>query len=231
MADIGPAIRELLGEVPPDLTTYFEHIGDGALSGREDLELNLLSIDDAMRWTKDFRGFHPVVSALRGVVLDDANTSDHHVYLALPVCCGVVLHLAHDGESRIVFPSLDAFVTACEQAKESGSPLGSHHPAAAVLLPNQAAAGQLIRELLDGQDDCDGNAVVLALIPSLDLGDFALMCRLASDDDFYIAEALGDAIAKRPRSDLAPVAELCARHAHSQAAAAGKRALAAIKAL
>lgn len=230
MTDTLDALRELYGIVPSDLAAYFERARDGTMSGREDLELNLLQSSEAVRWTNDFRDFHPIVSTLRGVILDNADTSNHHVYLSLPVCAGSVLYLAHDGDSRIVFPGLNEFVTACQKAMASGNCLRSYHPAVAVLLPNQPELGQLTRDLLDGRHDCDGSVVALSLIPSIDLSDFPLLRRLASDDDFYIAEAIGDAIAQRPRSDLEPVAELCANHPHVQASAAGKRALTAIAA-
>ena len=59
----------------------------------------------------------------------------------------------------------------------------------------------------------------------------ALLAGLAKDDDFYLGEAIGNAIAWRPRKDLAPLAELCAAHPHFQAKEAGLRALEAIKKL
>src|SRR5262249_31754478 len=132
MTDAYQKLRELCGEIPADLATYLEQTASGALSGQEDLELNLLPIEEALRFTSEFRDFHPAVAALRGVILDDANTSNHHVYLCHPACAGCVLHLAHDDESQIVFASLDAFVTACHEAKQSGKSLTSLHPATAV---------------------------------------------------------------------------------------------------
>jgi hypothetical protein len=222
--------RYLCGDQCEDVVNYFQRIANGKLYGRQELELNLFRIDQAVSWTCEFRDFQPIVSALRGVILDDPNTSNHHVYLSLAVCAGSILYLDHDGDSRIVFPDLDALVTAAEGAVVSTRSLRSYHPVAAVILQDQQGLSQLISDLLNGHYDCDGNEVALALIPSMDLRDFELLNRLAQDNDFYLAEAVGDAIARRARPDLKPLAEICASHQHRQAAAAGKRALLAIRA-
>src|SRR5436190_17198157 len=98
-------LTELLSDVPSDLAAYFAKVSGGSLSGHEVLELNLLPVADVVRCTIDFRDFHPIVQVLRGVILDDSNTSNHHVYLAAAPCAGAVLFLNHDGDSQIVFPS------------------------------------------------------------------------------------------------------------------------------
>jgi hypothetical protein len=65
----------------------------------------------------------------------------------------------------------------------------------------------------------------------MDLNDVELLSRLAADEDFYVAEAIGDAIARRPRLELEQIALACQNHSHFQAAEAGSRAVAAIAAL
>jgi hypothetical protein len=57
----------------------------------------------------------------------------------------------------------------------------------------------------------------------MDLSDLALLQRLAVDDDFYLAEAIGDAIARRPELELEANALACQQHSHPQAATAGSR--------
>lgn len=222
-------LAEIFKTVPPELAAYFTQVVDGSLSGREDLELNLLTVSDAARWTTGVLNFHPVVSFFRGVILDDPNTSNHHVYLSESCCSGAVFYLDHDGDSRIVFPTLAAFLDAARRALNTLQPLTAFHPDTGVQLVDQRALSELITGLLDGEFDCD--SVVVSLVPSLDLTDVSLLERLAVDDDFYVAEAVGDAISLRPRTDLAAVAESCQRHRHSQAAKAGSRAVAAIASL
>ena len=219
------------GKTPKDLESFFKRTADGELAGAEFVEVNVLPLDDAAELSADFRGFHPVVKHLGGVVLDDANTSNHHVYLTAPECAGAVLYLSHDGDAKIVFANLEEFESACRKAKESEEPLTMLHPEAGLKLPDQKGLFGLIKRLTTTQRKAEGIAAALALIPSSDLSEFEFFAGLAKDDDFYLGEAIGNAIAWRPRKDLAPLAELCASHPHFQAKEAGQRALAAIKKL
>ncbi len=59
----------------------------------------------------------------------------------------------------------------------------------------------------------------------MDLRDLKLLRRLAQEQDFFLGEAVAIEISKRPSVELREVAELCAAHAHWQAAQAGRRAL------
>lgn len=215
-------LAQLFDPVPKDLLAHFERL-DGASSPP------LLDAAAAVDLTRDFRGFHPVVRALDGVILDDEDTSDHHVYLARPPLAGMVLFLAHDGGTRVVFPSLETYRAAAGRARESGGWITDVHPAAAPLGPDQPALGALVTALLDRYDD-DAGAVVTAVLPSLDLRDVQLLARLATHEDFYLGEAVADEITRRPRPDLAEAARLCASHPHGQVAEAGARAVRAVAA-
>jgi hypothetical protein len=224
-------LSSLFDKVPADLVAYFDQISDGTLTGRGKSEVNLLPLADAIRWTNDFRGFHPIVEVLGGVILDDPNTSNHHVYLSTEPCAGSVLYLCHDGDSYIMFATLASFVNAARLAIERGQYLSDLHPETGVLLADQAALSQLVAALHNGEFNCDATMVILSLIPSMDLSDLSLLENLARDDDFYIAEAVADAIARRPRRELKRIAMICERHPHSQASRAGVRATSAIAAL
>jgi hypothetical protein len=93
---------------------------------------------------------------------------------------------------------------------------------------DQRAVSGLVRRLVEGSDEEIDLAVVF--IPSMDLSDSDLLTTLATHDDFFISEAVGDEIAKRPSRALRSVAMLCSKHPHPQAAEAGARALRAIDA-
>ena len=220
----------LFDEVPSDLAAYFDQIADGSFRDHDEFEVNLFPIADAVRWTNDFHAFHPLVQMLGGVILDDPNTSNHHVYLSVPPCEGAVLFLNHDGDSRIVFPTLAAYVDAARRSISDCRDLRSFHPDGGISIANQDGLNRLIADLYDGPEG-DGTDVILALIPSADLNDITLLKRMANDNDFYVAEAIGDAIARRPRSELQTVALVCRNHSHPQASRAGQRAMAAIAAL
>lgn len=216
-------LAQLFDTVPADLLAHFEEL-DGALSPP------LLDAAAAVDLTRTLRGFHPVVRALDGVILDDEDTSDHHVYLGRPPLAGMVLFLSHDGDTRVVFSSLEEYREAVRAARESDGWITDLHPAAAPLAADQPALGAFVTALLDRYDD-DAGAVVTAVIPSLDLRDTAPLSRLATHEDFYLGEAVANEITRRPRADLAEVARLCASHAHFQVAEAGARAVRAVRAV
>lgn len=231
MADTSKLLGSLLTHVPDDLLAYFTRIADGSFSDHDDVEVNLLPIAEAVRWTNDFRDFHPLVQTLGGVILDDPNTSNHHVYLSQPVFNGAVLFLDHDGDSRIVFRNLPEFLDAARRSIADEVELRTCHPKGGILIDDQTGLNRLIAELYDENNDGDGTDVVLALISSSNLIADGLNERMANDDDFYIAEAIGDTIAHRPQPTLESLAMVCRNHSHPQASRAGERAMAAIKAL
>lgn len=231
MTDTRTTLDLLFDEVPSDLTAYFAQIADGSLSGHDEFEVNLLPIADAVRWTNDFRDFQPIVQVLRGVILDDPNTSNHHVYLSAPPCCGSVLFLDHDGDCRIVFPTLATYVDAARHSIADCRDLRLFHPEGGILIANQDGLNRIIADSYDGLFEGDDTDVVLALIPSSDLMAVALWQRMVNDENFDVAEAIGDAIAHRPRPELESIALMCRNHSHPQAARAGERAVAAITAL
>jgi len=215
-----------MSEAMSGLDAYFERISDGALAGRWANEVNLLSQPQVDELSHLFAS-HPIVSRLGGLVLDDPETSNHHVLLTKGPCAGQVLYLSHDDDSRVVFDSLNELVDAASRTVECGAFLFELHPQCSPVSPNQAELAQLIEEgLRDGADDC----VAMALIPSLELNDMTLLQRIAASSNFFATEAIANEVSKRPEARLLPIATLCSKHRHPQAAAAGKAAMAAIAA-
>jgi len=208
------SIPEIFDEVPADLEAYFDRIKRGFYARRRDIGLNLLPVHQAADLTREFREFHPVIRTLDGFILDDPQTSDHHVYLGHPSLKGAVLYLAHDGDTRVVFASSDDFLAAADAAMDSGRDLIDRHPVISPIASDQERLSELIEQQLDADD---GTAVITAIVPSMDLRD------RAQDQDFFLGEAVAAEISKRPRADLREIAEICAAHRHIQAAQAGRR--------
>jgi len=207
------------------IAAHFEAISGGNYSDLHQLEMNLLGPSTAESLTEKF-SFHPLVRVLEGLVLDDPNTSNHHILLRRHPFQGHVLYLAHDDDSRVVFSSLAELLHAADAARSSGQFLSELHPVVSPHGMDQKAVSLLVRSLVEGTDE--GIGVALALIPSMDLSDTDLLAELAKHEDFFVSEAVGEEIAKRPSSALRKVAVLCSRHPHPQAARAGAKALRAI---
>ena len=228
MSGIQEELSRLFDEVPADLLAYFEEMGD-------DPSDTLLGAAEAVELTRDFRGFNPLIQALGGFILDDANTSNRHFYVTKPPLAGMVGFLSHDGDSRIVYASLGEFAAGARSAMEEDELLEFLHPATSPPAADQPALSAFISQLLDEYGELDDDeerdfaiAVLVAIIPSMDLDDLELLSQLASHDDMYLPEVVGDTIATRPSPGLAAIARLCASHPQPQAAAAGRRALEAL---
>ncbi|ESK55708.1 MAG: hypothetical protein RR061_09790 [Muribaculaceae bacterium] len=207
------------------IASYFDVISTGNYSNLHQIDLNLLELAASESLTEDFL-FHPLIHTFDGLVLDDADTSNHHILLRRSPFEGYILYLSHDDRSKIVFSSLVELLHAADEAKITNKPLSELHPLVSPHEMEQKALSYLVRSLVKETDD--DIEIALALIPSMDLLDIELLTELAKHDDFFVAEIVGDEIAKRPFLALQQVALLCSQHPHSQAAKAGVRALQAI---
>ncbi len=208
-----------------DLLAYFDEIRSFDCKNRPEARVHLLNSDEAIAIT-GLMEFHPLVGRLQGIVLDDPNTSNHHVYLGQPPFSGCILYLAHDDDTRIVFQSLNDFLQMAMLAIAEGRDISDFHPQCSPVLEDQAALCTLIEQ--DFALDLE-NELTLACIPSLDMNNLPLLQKLASSDDFFLAEAVAIEICKRPAESLRHIADLCSRHAHPQAENAGRRALSSIQ--
>jgi len=222
LAGSGETVMDMAHEVD----RYFAHIASGTYADVDDLQLNLLGRTEAELFSEDFE-FHPVVMVLDALVLDDPGTSNHHVLLGRSPLEGQVLYLMHDGESRVVFASLEEFLAAADRALAENLVLPEIHP---VISPRPADQ-ECLRELVDTLLAGDEIEVVLALIPSLELDDATQLRQLVAHEDFLLGEMVALEIIKRPDALLQELAGLCAAHPHPQVARAGERALRAIRTL
>jgi hypothetical protein len=171
--------------------------------------------------------FHPAVQELHGYILDDENTSNHHLLITAPPLAGSVFFLSHDGDSRVVFESAAHFLDAVRKAQAEGLSVSDLHPRLSPVAKDQTALPNFIYALLCRE--C--NDLVVSLVPSLDLEDLSLLQLLASDADFFLGEAVAIEIEKRPSKALLPMAVTCAEHVHPQVSVAGSRAVRRIQQL
>ncbi|HEX7645434.1 MAG TPA: hypothetical protein VF472_24800 [Burkholderiaceae bacterium] len=220
-------LQTTLGHVPADLLAYFGELTSDTFirSGAND-KGELLSASAAAALTQLLAEAHPLMGMLGALVLDETDTSSYHVYLAAPPLQGCILYLSHDGETRIVYDTPQRFLAAVIEANTAD--LEELHPPCPPTVADQTGLTKFIDANLD-HDDAD--MILTVAIGCLELKDTSLMRRLATHADFFVAEALGDAIEKRPAPELLALAELCASHKHAQAANAGRRACQTIRRL
>jgi hypothetical protein len=171
--------------------------------------------------------FHPAVHELHGYVLDDENTSNHHLLITVGPLAGSVFFLSHDGDSRVVFESAADFLDSVRKAQAEGLSVPDLHPRLSPIAKDQAALVNFIHALL--HREC--NDLVASLVPSLDLKDLSLLQQLASDVDFFLGEAVAIEVEKRPSKALLPIAITCANHVHPQVSVAGSHAVRRIQQL
>ncbi|MFZ6682050.1 hypothetical protein [Undibacterium sp. Tian12W] len=212
-------------QLPSDLLTYFDEIQSGDFKNHTEAGVHLLNRDEVAAIT-DLMEYHPLVGGLQGIVLDDPNTSNHHVYLRQQPFSGYILYLAHDDDTRIVFQSLNDFLRSVKLAIVQEDNLCDLHPQCSPLVTDQSALCALIEKDLALNLE---NELTFASIPSLDLNNLPLLQKLANSDDFFLGEAVAREICKRPNESLRAIAELCSRHPHPQVANAGRHALASIQ--
>ncbi|MBD8658271.1 hypothetical protein IFT68_21900 [Oxalobacteraceae sp. CFBP 13730] len=187
---------------------------------------SLLDAKTVVEQSKIFAS-HPAVHELHGYVLDDENTSNHHLLITAPPLAGSVFFLSHDGDSRVVFESAADFLDAVGKAQAEGLSVSDLHPRLSPVAKDQTGMANFIHALL--RREC--NDLVVSLVPSLGLDDLPLLQLLASDADFFLGEAVAIEIEKRPSKALLPVAVTCAEHVHPQVSVAGSRAVRRIQRL
>ena len=171
-----------------------------------------------------------LIQHLGASVLDDADTSDHHLLATQGPLAGHVVYLSHDGDSRSVFASWADWLRTAEVALQQGCDVAELHPARSPIAPDQDALAASLQALVAAE----ASDAAIALLPSLDLtepSNTALLQAWAVDDDFYLGEALALQIALRPDARLQALAERCAAHPHPQVAQAGQTALRSLHAL
>lgn len=221
------ALASILQPVPDELLRYFEQAADAGMYTQARHSQHLLRPEDAASHTHLIR-YHSIVEVLGGIVLDDMQTSNHHLYISVGPLRGAVFFLSHDGDSRVVYSSLPAFLAAAVSACDQEQILEDIHPAHSPMASDQPGLSTWITDLLTLEQ---ADVLVSPFVPSLDLADLRLLRRLATDSNFFVVESVALEIYARPDKELTEIAVLCTQHPHPQASGAGHRALTRIRAL
>lgn len=219
-------LQDLFEVVPTDLEAYFKLQRDEPITGRY---LNFPCESECVKSTKHFLEFEPLIIATKAVYLDDPNTSNHHFYLPDLPLAGSILYLDHDGDTRIVFRSLQEMISAARVASEKDCFLDELHADRVFLAENQDRLNATITRIYKSLDEGDHDAALLLFVASSDFSDARFFETLAADDNFYYGEAIAKSILARPDPRLLSIAEVCQAHNHPQVASPGDKAVKAIR--
>lgn len=213
-----------------ELAEYFNTVEKGDFADHESAEVNLLPPAACVDLTEEFCEFHPLFEAeelFELLILDDANTSNHHCYAFSLPYPGAVIYFPHDGTTQIAFRSLGDYLDAARQAIATGQFLTEFHTKEVILCPDQASLNEVIRQGFEAGDE----EPVWLLIQSSDLHDTDLMLQMVHDGNFYFAETIANRIVARPSANMLSIAKACAEHHVEQVKRPGKLALDAVLAL
>ncbi len=214
----------------PDLNEHFQSVFGNEFQNREEFEVNLLSYERCVDLTEDFATFHPLFQApeiVQFLILDDANTSDHHCFVFDLPYPGSILFLPHDDEMRIAFRSLKEFETAMRSAINTGQRLTKFHMKEVLLSLDQVKLDAAIRSGLETND----SVPVSLLIQSSDLGDLDFFLSIAGLPDWTYAEQIANRIVANPLPYMRPIADKIAQHELERVSEKGKQAIRAIDSL
>ncbi len=214
----------------PSLKQYFSNVVGSECQNRLDVEVNLLPFERCVEVTEDFATFHPLFQApelVQFLILDDANTSDHHCFVFdLPIA-GAVLYLPHDDERRIAFQNLDDFSQAIQSAIRTGCRLTDFHTQDTLLATNQSVLNAAIRRGIDTNDF----ELASLLIQASDLNDLELLLTIARHPDWAYAEEIAKRIIAKPGLHMGRIAEEIAKHEIDRVSERGSQAVRSINAL
>jgi hypothetical protein len=216
-------LASVLPEAPPDLVAFYS----GERPTQPSLRVNFLPLEGAIAYTQALHS-SPVPKRLGVFALDDANDSNPYCYIARGPARGMILHLSHDPEPEIKFPTINSFLQAVRDLVAENEDIDCLSPSANLAPSDPQLLEREILALL--ADDTEDNTFLLCLyIPLLDSSRSDLFRQLCEHPDFFVREATARYIAKQPATDLRAIGEALAGDQHPQVARAGAAAVNAIR--
>lgn len=223
-SDIRTTLATCVADPPADLVALYS----SPLLVNPDLGIKILPLPDAIKYT---RAIHEGTLLGKGMglfVLDDANDSNPFCYVTRGPAKGCILHLYHDGDTAIEYPSLAAFLTALKAAINEGVFIDELTGKDRRPKIDQNALCDRISELISADSD-EAECELTVLVQLLDSGRVDTVRLLAEHSSFFVREAAARLLAEHPNGQLVGIAESLANDRHPQVARPGKAALAAVK--
>ena len=222
--DAREALAGYVNDPPADLLALFASPPPSA----PELGINLLKLEDAIKYTQALHDRTLLGKPMGLVALDDANDSNPYCYVTRGPAAGCILHLEHDGDVAVEYPSLAAFLTALNRAVAEGLwvddlPGKDRRPA----VDQDAVCKRLFELSSSDTDEAECELIVLSRL--LDTAKVDAVRQLVGHASFLVREAAAELLSQHPEPRLADEAEALAKDGHPQVARPGKVALSAVK--
>ncbi|MCC6665532.1 MAG: SMI1/KNR4 family protein [Polyangiaceae bacterium] len=192
----------------------------------EPLRINPLTPERSASVSARYRDI-PIFAELGLVVLDDANDSNPFCLVTSGPAAGMVVHVCHDGETELSYPSLAEFLHALRLAHQQRLDIDAlpHAPIPAGV--DQSFLADHIRALLT-RDDADAPTLLVIHLPLLDPRNVDLLADCAEHDDFLIRESAAMFLANHPLAEHRAIAEKLSLDRYQQVASPARQARSAI---
>lgn len=187
-----------------------------------DLMINVLDSTTSAKMTSGMQSMS-VGKHLGLVVLDDANDSNPYCFITGGVATGMVGHFNHDPEPRIEFESLDAFEKFLRELRARNHELGEVEVATPAH-PNQVALAAVLSELARATEHKDTEFLICLYLPLLRGEHRQVLERLGAHENFFVREAVAEAIGSAQLPDSDAVVRALVEDPHPQVRSAAMRA-------
>jgi hypothetical protein len=208
---------------PPD--DLVAHFAAEQMPDEPSLSIHILPLVQALEYTNGIQHNAILGEPFGLIALEDANNSNPYCYVTKGPTRGCVMYLCHDGDSGIVFSSLDDFVTAIHNAIQTHTDIYDLPQDETLAALDRAAISEYVTTLVANDGLTEEICVLIPLIPTANVG---LIAALARHPDFYVREAIAEHIANSPNLKLLRIAKALSADQHAQVARPGQRALAAV---
>jgi hypothetical protein len=222
--DVRATLATCVADPPDDLVALYS----SPLPVNPALGIKVLPLPEAIRYTRAIHEGTLLGKPMGLFVLDDANDSNPFCYVTRGPANGCILHLYHDGDTAIEYPSLAAFLTALKVALKEGVFIDDLAGKDRRPKIDQNRLCEHISQLIPaGTDEAECELTVLA--PLLDTARLDTVRLISAHSSFFVREAAARLLAEHPHAELVEVADSLSNDRHPQVARPGKLALSAAK--
>jgi hypothetical protein len=193
--DIRNALATCVEDPPDDLVALYSSV----LPDAPRLGIKILELADAIKYSQAIQD-HTLLGKPMGLIaLDDANDSNPFCYITRGPARGCILHLYHDGDTAVEYPSLAAFLSALKVALKDEVPIDDLPGKDLRPKVDQDTLCNHISRLVQADTD-EAECELTVLTPLLDTARVDSVRSLSEHASFFVREAVARLIASHPHA-------------------------------